>query len=135
VIVIEIASNTKAHHVSLVQDACHFPNTLNSHLHTAPNWRENENLNPNIRSHGWAHAAVNERSVKRNVGCKATSGALAAFVPVEDDRELELVSRSGPPVPIKPNNIRGFVTNLHRNPLHTVVKIRHTLARNKPPNV
>jgi len=108
VVVIEIASNAKAHHVSLVQDTCHFPNTLNSHLHTAPNWRENENLNPNIRSHGWAHAAVNERSVKRNVGCKATSGALAAFVPVEDDRELELVSRSGPPVPIKPNNIRAF---------------------------
>ena len=134
-VVIEIASNAKAHHVSLVHDTCHFPNTLNSHLHTAPNRRENENLNPNIRSHRRTHAAVNESSVKRNVGCKATSGALAAFVPVEDDRELELVSRRRPPVPIKPNNIRGVVTNLHRDPLHTVAKIRHTLARHKPPNV
>lgn len=118
-IVIKVASNAKAHHVALVHDACHFPGALNSHLHTAPNRRENENLNLNIRSHGRAHAAVNERSVKRNVRCKATSGAITAFVPVEDDRELELVSRSGPPVSIKPNNIRVFVRSLHKGALLT----------------
>jgi hypothetical protein len=35
---------------------------------------------------------------------------------------LELVSRSRPPVPIKPNNIGGFATNLHKGPLHTEPK-------------
>ena len=105
-IVVEIASNPKAHKVSLVNDTCHFPGALNSHLLTTRNRREKENLNQHIRSYRRAHAAVNESSVKRNVGCKATAGALAAFIPVEDDRELKLVSHSSSPVPIKPNNIR-----------------------------
>lgn len=107
-IVVEIASNPKAHKVSLVNDTCHFPGALNSHLLTTPNRREKENLNQHIGSYRRAHAAFNERSVKRNVGCKATSGALAPVVPVEDDRELKFVSDSSSPVPIKPNDICAF---------------------------
>ena len=93
-IVVEIASNPKAHKVSLVNDACHFPGAMNSHLLTTPNRRKKENLNQHIGSYRRAHTAVNERSVKCNVGCKATTGALATIVPVEDDREPEIVSHS-----------------------------------------
>jgi hypothetical protein len=93
-IVVEIASNPEAHKVSLVNDTCHFPGAMNSHLLTTPNRREKENLNQHIGSYRRTHAAVNERSVKRNVGCKATTGALATIVPVEDDREPEFVSHS-----------------------------------------
>jgi len=107
-IVVEIALNPKAHKVSLVNDTCHLPGALNSHLLTTPNRREKENLNQHIGSYRRARAALNERSVKRNVGCKATSGALAPVVPVKDDRELKFVSDSSSSVPIKPNNLRAF---------------------------
>jgi hypothetical protein len=112
-IVVEISSNPKALKVSLVQDTCHFTGALNAHLLPALNRREKQNLNQHVRSYRRACAAVNESSVNRNIGCKATSGALASSVPVEDDRELKLVSHGSSPVPIKRNNIRAFGKILH----------------------
>lgn len=112
-IVVKIASYPKAHVVPLVNDTGHFPGALNSHILTAHYRREKENLNQHIRSYRRAYAAVNKSSVKRHVGCKATAGALAAFIPVKDDGELKLVSHSRSPVPIEPNNIRAFGKILH----------------------
>jgi hypothetical protein len=106
-IVIEIASNPKTPNASLVHNTCHFPSALNSHFQTVLNRREKENLNSNIRSHRRAHDAVNERSVKRDVGCEATSGALAVFVPVEDDRESELVAHGRPTILINLKDFHG----------------------------
>jgi hypothetical protein len=106
-IVIEIASNPKTPNASLVHSTCHFPGALNSHFQTVLNRRENENLNSNIRSHRRALAAVNKRSIKRNVGCEATSGALVVFVPVEDDREPELVSQGRPTILINLKDFHG----------------------------
>ena len=121
-IVVEVASNPKADKVSPVNDACHFPGALNSHLLSTRYRREQENLNQHICSNRRTHAAVNESSVKRNVGCKATAGALASLVPVEDDRELKLVSHSRSPVPIELHNIRAFGRILHNVALHSEIR-------------
>jgi hypothetical protein len=111
-VVVKKAANSEAATAVLADSACDLPGTLNSELLTTPIWRGNENLNSNITSDRWATCAVDERSVERNIACKATLRMLDTVIPVENDGEVQLVSHSGPALRLELND--SWRVELHR---------------------
>ena len=97
VIVVKETPNSEAATIAFVNNsACHLSYTLNAQLFTTLIWRGNEYLNANITSDWRAPCAENKRSVARNIMGKAALCKLAAVIPVENDREMQLISHSGP---------------------------------------
>ena len=103
--VVKEAANSEAAAV-LAASPRDLTNALNSNFLISWSWRGNDDLNTNITSDWWATCALNERAVKRNVAREPALGMLdTVIIPVEDYREVQLVSHSGPSLRLELHNL------------------------------
>jgi hypothetical protein len=100
--VIEATFNSKAHDACSMHDPRDFPHALNSKLLTAPFWRWQEHLNPNVRTDRRTLLTSDQCAVKRNIACESAFSVVDdSIVPMKDDRQLELVSHGRPAVHVR----------------------------------
>ena len=93
VVFVKETMNAKA--AGLFCDLYNFADTLDPQFLTALIWGGEQDFNPNICSNRRAFATEYEGSVQRNVVGEASLRVLPTIVPMEDNRESELVSNSG----------------------------------------
>lgn len=118
VIVIKVASNSKAHRPPLLYNTCHPAYALNAHVLAARDRRENKDLNPDFASHRRTLAAVDERAVERDIVGESASRSFAVFVPVKDDWELQLISHRRTAISMERQDF-----GIHTRLLHSEAKI------------
>jgi hypothetical protein len=115
-IVVEAASNSKTGKAALVQDAGNLPHAVDAQLFAALIWRGKENLNANVGSNRRAPRASDERSIERDITCKATFRMLATVTPVEDHRKAQFISHGCP-------TLRAGLDGWHRAGLHSEASV------------
>jgi len=92
--VVEAPCNPKTGKAILIHNVCYLCIALNSQLIDVLIWRAKKNLDMNSRPDCWTFGAANKRSVDRNVGCKAALRVLGTVIPMENDREAQLISHT-----------------------------------------
>jgi hypothetical protein len=90
-IVVKHPMNSKSGASMLINHTGNSSNTFDPYLFAATVGRGNQNFDTNFASDRWTCAAENQYSVERDIACKAPRNVLSPVVPMEENRQLQLV--------------------------------------------
>lgn len=92
-IVVKHSLNTKAS--GLLRDPSNFTDAFDPKILAALIGRGNQDFDSNLRAEGWTIRAEDQRTIPGNIVREAALRVLFPVIPVENDRESQLVSNCG----------------------------------------